>query len=195
MPAIFSFRPPVETCALAPFVNSIFAQSAGNSGDFVFAGSPGWAEIAGTFVRTAPAAQTCCIVWRYHGWTPDEVLLYNRQFVHRRGTDAKGARPQTDPESSSDQVSDEGQPASERASLACHLGGKGPLRPDSAGAKGRAPLYASRRASLRQRPHPFGNRTQQDPEGLHHQGEDVAGIQRSLCSGLGLPRLAHRDQC
>ena len=53
-------------------------------------------------------------------------------------------------------------------------------------------LYSPRRPPLRQRPYPHGHRLQQNPEGHHHQVQTDGRVRRALCSGLGLPRPAHR---
>ena len=59
-------------------------------------------------------------------------------------------------------------------------------------AEGRKTLHPARRAALCQRPYPHRPRAEQDPEGHHRQVQVHGGLPQPLCSGLGLPRPAHR---
>ena len=78
-------------------------------------------------------------------------------------------------------VSDEGQPADDRARNARPVGGDGPLREDSgATRKGRTEVRAARRSAVRQRQDPPRHGAEQDPEGLRREVAFDGRVRRAV---------------
>ena len=94
--------------------------------------------------------------------------------------------------SAQDRVSHEGQPAQDGAGMARALGGDGHLWADPAGLGEPSPVDPSRRAAVRERPHPHGHRAEQDPQGSRREIALDARQQRGVRARVGLPRAADR---
>ena len=103
-------------------------------------------------------------------------------------------RPEKDRESARHGVSHEGQSDLHGTEDAGTLERDRAVREDSPGPCRCAVVRVARRAALCQRQHPPGTRLQQAAEGLHRQVEDDAGLRLAVRAGLGLPRVADRDQ-
>jgi len=118
-----------------------------------------------------------------------------RGCVFYSGVSEDGRRyDQKNPEPSQDLLFHESEVGAEGARDHPGMGRIRPV-PEDPGSGKRAPhIRAARRASLRQRQHSLGDRSEQDPQGFHRQVQDHGRVSGSLSARLGLPRAAHRDQ-